>query len=161
MIRPPPRFTSKGAKARMAFAVPVRLTSITLRHASSDLGAVLHFEQRLESLDAGVGVHDVEAAELPLRSGGGRSQRRQVSLVEDDAQPAATGRLDEPSCLVQVLRPRRLDTGAWAYGRADVDADDVRALAREGDGRGAADPACGTARRRWLRPALRRPGLRS
>jgi hypothetical protein len=39
MIRPPPRFTMWGAKARTAFAVPVRLTSIVMCQSGSSISS--------------------------------------------------------------------------------------------------------------------------
>src|SRR6266436_7230545 len=101
---------------------------------------VFHLKQGFEGLNPCIGKQYVNAAERALRLYSSRSQRGKVALVELDTQPAATGRLDQLSRFLQLIRARCLDTGAHVHGGADVDTDDVRTLSGEGDGRGAADP---------------------
>jgi hypothetical protein len=55
---------------------------------------ILHLEQRMEILDASICEQDVDAPEFLFASDGGCSQRRQVALVELDAEPATPGRPD-------------------------------------------------------------------
>ena len=50
---------------------------------------ILHLEQRMKALDAGIGEQNVDAAEFAFRSDSSCPQSGQVALVEFDAQPAA------------------------------------------------------------------------
>src|SRR5438309_9764292 len=100
---------------------------------------VFHLKQGFEGLNPCIGEQNVNAAERALRLYSSRSQRGKVALVELDTQPAATGRLDQLSRFLQLIRARCLDTRAHVHGGADVDTEDVRTLLRVGDGSCEAD----------------------
>jgi hypothetical protein len=97
----------------------------------------------MEALDASIGEQDVDAAEFLFASDGSRSQRRQVTLVELDAQPAASGRPNESPSFLQIFWGRWFHTGTRVHRPTDIETDNVRALTGEGNGRGAANPAGG------------------
>ena len=147
MIRPPPRFASKGAKARMAFAVPVRLTSIWVCQSSSSISS----SGRKAWMPALACTMSRPPSSLSARAaaarGAGRSRWSRMMLSQ--RRPAAlTSR--PVSSRSPPASPARHREAAGIRAAQDVDADDVRALASESDGRGTADPACGTGDRGHL-----------
>jgi hypothetical protein len=104
---------------------------------------VIHLEQWFEGLDAGIGEQDVDAPEFVFDAGAGRAECLEIPLVELDTEPAAIGRLDQSSRLLQIFRGRRLNAGTRTHDGANVDASDIGTLAGQSDGCGATDAAGG------------------
>jgi hypothetical protein len=104
----------------------------------------------MEALDARIGEQDIDAAEFLFAPRGGRSERRQIALVELDGKPSSVGRPDKPPGFRQIRGGRRLNAGTRVDNPTDIDANDVCALAGEGDGGGAANPASGAGDRGHL-----------
>jgi hypothetical protein len=104
---------------------------------------LLHLQQRLEGLDAGVGEHDVDSAPLLLDLLRGAAQLLDLTLIGDQRQPPRAGRLDLTARGRQVLFGGGGEIEDRAHLGGDVDAHDVCAVFGQGDRRRATDTAGG------------------
>ena len=114
----------------------------------------------MEALDPGIGEQDIDAAEFLFGLRCRRAQRRR-SRWSTFMPSQRRERPHQPASFLQVLRRRWRNAGTRIDHGTDIDADDVRALAGEGDRRRATNPACGAGDHGDLAPRIPAPNVPS